>query len=276
LRFKTLTMSSVTAFAGSVPQNYETYLGPLFFEPYAIDLVEHIQNKNDISTVLEIACGTGRVTKHLASKLSPQTSLVATDLNIDMLKIAQRIVTSKNIQWQVADAHELDFEDNSFDLVICQYGVMFFQDKPKALREVNRVLESGGTFLFNTWNELQYNTLSRLAQNVLEEIYTDDPPRFLEKGPYSFYRTEQIKQLLSEAGFVDISIELVSKTGIASNVDDAVNGIVDGTPNYGYIMERSVPASAVKEKLKALLTDHYGDKNLQLPMQAFVIQAKKD
>ena len=267
-------MSSVTAFAGSVPQNYETYLGPLFFEPYALDLVERIQNTG-LENILEIACGTGRVTKHLASKLSPTTALIATDLNKDMLRVAESIVTSKNIKWQVADAHELPFEGDTFDLVICQYGVMFFQDKPKALREINRVLKPGGNFIFNTWNELQYNALSQMAQTVLEEVYPNDPPRFLEKGPYSFYNQEPIKALLTEAGFSNISIELVAKTGLAATPEDAVNGILDGTPNFGYIAERDIPPSIAKEKLKTLLTYHYGSKNLQLPMQAFVVEAKK-
>ena len=267
-------MPSLTSFAGSVPKNYETYLGPLFFEPYAINLVEHIRNTT-LSNVLEIACGTGRVTKHLAAKLSRNTSLLATDLNEDMLKIARRIVTSKNIKWQVADAHELPFGEDTFDLVICQYGVMFFQDKPKALKEINKVLKKGGRFIFNTWNELQYNALSRMAQTVLDEIYPDDPPRFLEKGPYSFYNQDQIKQILAEAGFSNISIELVSKTGLAATPEDAVNGILDGTPNFGYMAERDIPPSVAKEKLIALLTDHYGSKNLQLPMQAFVVKAEK-
>ena len=267
-------MSSVTAFAGSVPQNYETYLGPLFFEPYGINLVEHIQN-TALDNVLEIACGTGRVTKHLAAKLSPGTSLIATDLNEDMLKIARHIVTSKNVTWQVADAHELPLESDIFDLVVCQYGVMFFQDKPKALREINRVLKRGGTFIFNTWNELQYNALSQMAQRVLEEVYPDDPPRFFEKGPYSLYNQDQIKELLAEAGFGNITIELVSKTGLAATPEDAVTGILDGTPNFGYIAERDIPPVVAKEKLKALLTEHYGGKNLQLPMQAFVVKAGK-
>ena len=268
-------MASFTAFAGSVPQNYETYLGPLFFEPYAIDLVDRIKNIDTLSNVLEIASGTGRVTKHLVSKLPSKVSLVATDLNNDMLKVAESIVSAKNIQWQVADAHELAFGDNKFDLVVCQYGVMFFQDKPTALKEVNRVLKPGGTFLFNTWNELRYNALSQIAQTVLEEIYPDDPPKFLEKGPYSFYDQGQINRLLSDAGFVDISIVTISKTGTATTVDDVVIGILEGTPNYAYIMERNIPISEIKEKLKARLADQYGYNNLGLPMEALVVEAKK-
>lgn len=268
-------MSSVTAFSGTVPQNYDTYLGPLFFEPYALDLAERIGNPKYLNRVLELACGTGRLTKPVACKLSDGASLVATDLNNDMIEIGKKQVQNKNIEWKVADAHSLPFENERFDLVVCQFGVMFFQDKPKAFSEINRVLKAGGTFLFNTWNELQYNALSQMAQTVLEEICPDDPPRFLQKGPYSLFDKNAIQQLLQDAGFANITVELVAKTGVAATADDAVNGILDGTPNYAYMTARSIPVSAVKEKLKAMLTGHYGEKNLSLPMEAFVVIAKK-
>jgi ubiquinone/menaquinone biosynthesis C-methylase UbiE len=268
-------MSSITAFAGNVPLNYETYLGPLFFEPYALDLTERIKDKNGLQNVLEIACGTGRVTKHLINNLSPDASLVATDLNNDMLAIAKQRVQDERISWQVADAHQLPFDDQSFDLVICQFGVMFFSDKVKALKEVKRVLKAEGRFLFNTWDEIEYNALSRQARLALLEVYPDEPPKFLEKGPYSFYKQPEIKQVLHDAGFENTTIEVVAKTGTANHVDDGVNGILDGTPNAGYIAERNIPAAVVKEKLRAMLIVHYGETDLQLPMQAFVIEAKK-
>ena len=268
-------MASVTAFSGNVPVNYETYLGPLFFEPYAIDLVNRLGENKPRQMVLEIACGTGRVTKHLDSYLPQEATLVATDLNSEMLNVAKQVVKNYRVKWQVADVHELPFEEAQFDLVVCQFGVMFFQDKPKALKEIRRVLQPGGTFLFNTWDDLQYNALSRLTKDVLTEEYPDDPPLFLEKGPYSLTNPDEIKQLLADAGFTSISIELVSKTGEVPTAREAVNGIIDGTPNYVYITERGIPASVVKEKLTALLTDHFGDKKLSLPMQAFVAEARK-
>jgi len=268
-------MASLTSFSGGVPQNYETYLGPLFFEPYALDLAERLSSAEQLKNVLEIACGTGRLTKHLTAKLSTDANLVATDLNPDMLKVAQKLISAGNVQWQVADAHELPFENEAFDAVLCQYGVMFFQDKPKALKEINRVLAPGGSFLFNTWDELRYNALSDAAQKVLEEMYPDDPPHFLDKGPYSFFDKTQIKKLLTEAGFSDIQIEVVTKSTTAANAEDAVNGILDGTPNFAYIAQRNLPASLVKEKLRAKLIHQFGEKDLPLPMQALVIEAKK-
>lgn len=266
-------MATITSFSGNVPKHYETYLGPLFFEPYAVDLVERIEVSEPLNNVLEIACGTGRVTKHLATTLPSAANLVATDLNNDMLAIAKQVVTDRELTWQVADAHDLPFGDCSFDLVVCQYGVMFFGDKPKAFAEINRILRPGGVFLFNTWHQLQYNALSQMAQTVLEQVHPTDPPKFLEKGPYSFYDQSAIQQLVEEAGFSIGTIELVAKTGIASTADDAINGILEGTPNYVYMMERNISVPLVKDRLKASLVKHYGETDLQLPMQAFVVKA---
>jgi ubiquinone/menaquinone biosynthesis C-methylase UbiE len=268
-------MSSLTSFSGSVPQNYETYLGPLFFEPYATDLAQRLGALQAMNTILEIACGTGRVTRHLADKLLPGAQLVATDLNPDMLSMAMSIVPSPQVQWQVADAHSLPFDAGVFDAVICQYGIMFFQDKPQALREIGRVLKPGGTFLFNTWDKLQHNSLAQQAQTVLEELYPHDPPHFLDKGPYSFHDKDQIQTLLTQAGFSAIRIEVVAKSSTAVSADDAVKGILDGTPNFSYIAERNLPAATAREKLKVSLIRHFGETNLVLPMQALVVKATK-
>src|ERR1043165_3264072 len=144
-------MEKTAAFAGSIPANYERYLGPFLFEPYALDLVSRLQDKK-YNDILEIACGTGRVTKHLASSVKHDT-LTATDLNQDMIDIAKTRVPNKNIKWQQADALELPFKDNSFDLVVIQFGVMFFPDKSKGLSEAYRVLKPGGKLIYNTWNK---------------------------------------------------------------------------------------------------------------------------
>jgi ubiquinone/menaquinone biosynthesis C-methylase UbiE len=266
-------MIPVTAFAGSVPHNYETYLGPLFFEPYAVDLAKRI--KEPVNTVLELACGTGRVTKHLVPKVAPSGKLYATDLNEDMLRLAKNAVPGNNIEWSVVDAHEIPFEDASFEMVVCQYGVMFFGDKPKAFAEVCRVLKSGGRFLFNTWDEVKHNALSSLTNDVLQETFSDDPPSFLEKGPFSFYRKEEIKQLLQDAGFDRIHIEIVPMVSVSPSADDAVNGILDGTPLSPYLKERSEKAVDVRRRLKKRLEEQYGEKDLSLPMQAIVCEAIK-
>jgi ubiquinone/menaquinone biosynthesis C-methylase UbiE len=264
-------MASITAFAGSVPQNYETFLGPLFFEPYALDLVARM--KQPCRQVLELACGTGRVTKQLLHKLAPDSRLHATDLNADMLKIAREQIIDDRIEWSVADAHSLPFADGQYELVICQYGVMFFGEKEKALAEVHRVLQKGGRFLFNTWDEVRFNAVSHLANEVLKEIFLEEPPNFFEKGPYSMYDPEKIRRLLGEAGFGDISIETVDKTSVAPSPDEPVKGILDGTPVSPFLKEHSEQADLVRQRLRDRLVQQFGEKNLQLPMRALVCEA---
>ena len=131
-------MEKTAAFAGSIPANYERYLGPFLFEPYALDLVSRLQDKK-YNDILEIACGTGRVTKHLVSSVRYDT-LTATDLNPDMIAVAKEKVPDKKVKWLAADAMELPFDNNSFDLVVIQFGIMFFPDRAKGLSEVWRVL----------------------------------------------------------------------------------------------------------------------------------------
>lgn len=165
------------AFVGSVPEKYERYLGPYLFEPYAKDLVARIRHA-DVRTALEIACGTGRVTSHLRKVLLPGARLAATDLNADMIAIARQAVPAKDIEWAVADVLELPFEDGHFDLVVCQFGLMFVPDKARALSEMYRVLKPGGQILLNTWDKLENNPAFFLADQIVSKYFPAEPPLF--------------------------------------------------------------------------------------------------
>src|SRR5215510_13836554 len=103
-----MIMEKTAAFAGTIPANYEKYLGPFLFEPYALDLVSRLQDKK-YNDILEIACGTGRVTKHLASSVKYDV-LTATDLNPDMISVAKEKITNASIKWMPADAIQLPFD----------------------------------------------------------------------------------------------------------------------------------------------------------------------
>ena len=145
-----------TAFLGSIPQVYDRYLVPLIFAPYAADLALRTVRRHP-AHVLEIAAGTGVVTRQLAEMLPPGVSIVATDLNQTMLDEAAAIGTSRPVEWRQADALHLPFPDAFFDVVVCQFGVMFFPDKARAFAEARRVLRSGGQFIFNVWDRIEHN-----------------------------------------------------------------------------------------------------------------------
>lgn len=268
-------MSSLTAFAGSVPANYDKYLGPLLFETYALDLVERLQARH-LKNVLEIACGTGRLTRHLLSLLPSDGSLVATDLNPDMIAEAKSHIINKRVQWLQADAQRLPFKQNSFDHVICQFGVMFFPDKEVAFKEAFRVLEEGGAYIFSVWDSMIYNPRVFILNKVMDELFKDEAPDFLKKGPYSYFDKDEIRDKLSKAGFGNISIDVVMKTTELKNVDDVVIGFVDGSPLSTFLAKKPVDLQQevrhkLHEEIKAQV-DQYGS---VMPLQALLIQAIK-
>src|SRR4029453_10632477 len=180
------SLHSYKIFAGSIPRLYEAYLVPLIFEPYAADLVNRLAPISP-SRVLEIAAGTGVVTRNLASVLPESVSIVATDLNQSMLDLAATIGTKRHVEWRQADSMQLPFPDGSFDAVVCQFGVMFFPDKVKAFSEARRVLMPGGVFMFNVWDRISENEFADTVTTALESLFPDDPPRFLTRTPYGYY-----------------------------------------------------------------------------------------
>ena len=163
------------AFAGSIPALYEQYLGSLLFQPYAEVMASRLKDLKQ-GRVLETAAGTGIVTRALAKTLPQEVEIVATDLNQAMLDLASGKLQAPNVRWQQADAQALPFEDTSFDAVVCQFGVMFFPDKQAGFREALRVLKPGGRFLFNVWDSLDRNEVSRIVSEAAGKAFPNDPP----------------------------------------------------------------------------------------------------
>jgi ubiquinone/menaquinone biosynthesis C-methylase UbiE len=188
-------------FTGSIPKLYEEYLVPLIFEPYAADLVNRVASQSP-ARVLEIAAGTGVVTRKLASVLPESVSIVATDLNQAMLVLASGVGTKRPVEWRQADAMQLPFEDSVFDAVVCQFGVMFFPEKSKAFSEARRVLRSGGVFMFNVWDRIEENEFAHTVTKALESLSPKDPPRFLARTPHGYYDLANIERDLKHGGFL--------------------------------------------------------------------------
>src|ERR1700675_1893325 len=190
-------------FAGSIPELYETYLVPLIFEPYAVDLVNRLASR-PLTRVLEIAAGTGVVTRTLASLLPESVSIVATDLNQPMLDLASAVGTKRPVEWRQADAMQLPFRDETFDAVICQFGVMFFPEKPKAFAEARRVLKPGGVFIFNVWDRIRSDEFADTVTTALQSLFPVDPPLFLARTPHGYYDRPTIERDLADGGFTAV------------------------------------------------------------------------
>jgi SAM-dependent methyltransferase len=217
-------------FAGSIPKLYETYLVPLIFELYAKDLAQRLASRS-LTRVLEVAAGTGVVTRELVSVLPETVSIVATDLNQPMLDLACAIGTQRPVEWRQADAMQLPFPDGTFDAVVCQFGVMFFPEKSQAFSEARRVLRPGGVFMFNVWDRIKENEFADTVTTALETLFPNDPPRFLARTPHGYYDRPTIERDLANVGFAArTQINLVAVRSRAESARIPAIAYCQGTP----------------------------------------------
>lgn len=217
-------------FAGSIPKLYETHLVPLIFEPYAADMARRLGSRR-VSRVLEVAAGTGVVTRALACALPESVSIVATDLNQAMLDQAAAVGTRRAVEWRQADAQRLPFADGTFDAVVCQFGVMFFPDKPKAFAEARRVLRPGGVFMFSVWDRMAENEFADTVTSALESVFPKDPPRFLARTPHGYHEAGAIQRDLASGGFAGTPrIDTVAARSRAASARGPAIAYCQGTP----------------------------------------------
>jgi ubiquinone/menaquinone biosynthesis C-methylase UbiE len=241
-----------TGFNHSTPALYDRYMGPLLFEPYARFIAERATLLRP-TRILETAAGTGIVTRAVNQAL-PQAQIVATDLNPVMIDFAAQRVRSERVVFRRADAQDLPFPDGSFDLNVCQFGVMFFPDKVRANREAWRVLGSGGRYLLGSFDRLELNPVPKAAEDAIVALFPEDPPEYMERGPFSYADPALIEHDLLEAGFTDIQCETVTLSSRVS-ARDAAQGLVLGSPFRSEIERRDPSAldgavNAVTEALR--------------------------
>jgi ubiquinone/menaquinone biosynthesis C-methylase UbiE len=261
-------------FQGAVPENYDRYLGPVIFEPWAEDLVSRFATKK-YERVLEIACGTGIVTRRLRDTLPATVEIVATDLNPDMFEFAKpKFRDHENIIWQQADASALPFPDCSFDAAVCQFGVMFVPDKAAAMRESHRVLRSGGVFLFNVWDSFEANPFGQIAHTTIASFFDHDPPRFYEI-PFGFHDSTLIRKLLHDARFEKIQFFTEVKACRGYSAREFATGLVRGNPVAAEATERGVDLEDLIAGVAKRITQRFGNAPFESTMSAIVWQAMK-
>ncbi len=241
------------AFTRAIPKVYETYLVPLLFEPYAVDLARRLGSRR-VTRVLEIAAGTGVVTRQLAATLPKDVSIVATDLNQAMLDQAAAAGTARPVEWRQADAMQLPFADGSFDAIVCQFGVMFFPDKPAAFAEARRVLRPGGVFLFNVWDRIEENELADIVQTTVASLFPTDPPGFLQRAPYGYFDRPTIERDVAKGGFGAPRIDTVAARSRAPSARGPAVGYVEGSPLRNGAVVRAMRASRILRFAVAVVT----------------------
>jgi ubiquinone/menaquinone biosynthesis C-methylase UbiE len=261
-------------FSGDTATYYDQFLGPLFFEPYAIEVAKRIDPAS-ISIALEIAAGTGRVTRHLRERIPASAKLIASDISEDMLIEAKKKLSHLDIDWQNIDAQHLPFSDNSIDLVVCCFGYMFVPDKSKAFAEVYRVLKPGGLFLFTTWDKLENNAASCTSRTIAKE-YLEEPLPESYNLATSMSDEVLIKPLLQDAGFSKISIEKVEHFSVSPTAKEATYGLVEGGLIYKEIKKRNPGwIDEIKIKVEKELAEKFGAAPMIAPMSAVISQAWK-
>ncbi len=261
------------AFSGSIPNLYHEHLGPLLFRPYAEDMARRVAALG-ARRILETAAGTGIVTEAIAEAIA-DAEIVATDLNQAMLDVAAARIGSPNVIFRQADAQSLPFEDDGFDAVVTQFGVMFFPDRIAAYREVRRVLKPDGAFLFNVWDRLDANPVSDSIQQTVAALFPKDPPGFLRRVPFGYHDKERIGADLRAAGFTDVSCETVAARSRIGSAREAAIGLCRGSPLAAEI-EAQGPGSLDRatDAVAGALERLSGPEGIDAPMSAHVFTAR--
>jgi ubiquinone/menaquinone biosynthesis C-methylase UbiE len=231
---------------------------------------------SNINSVLELASGTGRVTRHLRDRLPSSVKLTASDLSPDMLEVAKSKFTNTDaVEFVVADMQNLPFEANQFDVVVCQFGMMFPPDKQKAVDEAYRVLKPGGEFLFSTWEKIDRVEMFKLVYaHILPFFAGEDPNRFMV--PYSLHDTDTLKSLLSKSYFSDPKAERVLLPGVGHSANELVKGFFT-THSMGQEVADRDPKEfeAIAQRMEKAIIEKFSDKPVRCELAAFFVSGVK-
>ncbi|MEV6757087.1 class I SAM-dependent methyltransferase [Streptomyces sp. NPDC051214] len=251
-----------------MPAVYEHYLVPVIFRPFAEDLAARASALHP-RRILELAAGTGALTSHLLAA-APSAEVTATDLNEAMVTLGS--ARSPGAVWRQADAQRLPFPDGAFDLVVCQFGVMFFPDRVAAFTEARRVLAPGGRFLFNTWGPLSTHAFGSALQAGLERAFPADPPQFLPTVPHGYADPAVVADDLSSAGFTVEEEQELTLEGRAASAADVATGFLTGTPLRAAVEDRG-GGPAVRATVIEELTSRLGPGPVAALMTAYVFRS---
>jgi ubiquinone/menaquinone biosynthesis C-methylase UbiE len=265
--------TSHAQFTGSIPEYYDTYLGPMLFEPYARDMAERVARLN-ASSVLELACGTGIVTRRLLDILPRDSHLLATDLNEAMLDYARpKFTKDTNVKLEAMDATRLTLPPDTFEVVVCQFGWMFFPDKLAVARESRRVLRPDGHLLFNVWDSFGGNPICRIAHETITSFFESDPADFY-LTPFGFHDLGEIRMMLDDAGFKKVDADTIAFTTESPSANEAATGLIRGNPVVNAIHERgAADVDTIVRAVADALANELGDRPMRAPIKAHVVVA---
>ncbi|MBL7846225.1 MAG: class I SAM-dependent methyltransferase [Cyclobacteriaceae bacterium] len=266
----------VFKFTGARPAYYDRYLGPFLFEPYGKEMASRVP-KEGTTAVLEIASGTGRVTRHLRQQLPSSVKLTATDLSPDMLVIAKTKFTSSDaVEFSVADMQNLPFPENNFDVAVCQFGMMFPPDKQKATNEAYRVLKPGGTFLFSTWEDTTRVDIFKLFYDelLIPFFKGEDTTRF--KVPYSMHDPGLLTELMTRSNFRNVHVERIVLPGVADTAESLVKGLFTSHALGQEVKDRNPQAfESIAQNLETEIIARFSNHPVKCELAAYFVSGIK-
>ena len=264
-------------FAGNVPENYERYLVPSIFGPWADDLVKAAALRRG-DRVLDIACGTSIVARTAARALGAGSNIVGLDVSAPMLAAANSAAKGEglSVEWREGSAMKLPFADGAFDVACCQQGLQFFPDRHTALGEMNRVLAPGGRLVLSVWREIELSPAFVVLADALTRHISPEAGKLMTGGPFSLSDPELLRTAIATAGFGDITIRPSKKILRFPSPDEfvlryaagsALGGVVAGVDNDA----RAAFIADVSKRLQSFVDDQ----GLAFPIESNIALARK-
>ena len=262
--------------SGSAPERYEANMVPAIFEPFATGLVEFaglLEGEN----VVDVACGTGIISRLAWPMLAPSGRLVGVDINPGMLEIARKTLSREGpeIQFKQGDVAAIPLADAEFDVAICQHGLQYFPDRLAALKEMRRILRESGRLVLSVWRPIEHNPGHSVVAGVLERRVSDAAGA-TRRAPFRLSDREEIRSLVTEAGFGDVEIRLDARVTRFASAEAMIRIMIAGTPLADAMAgTESNVLDAVIADVTDRLSDLHDDRGLALPMQAWVVTARR-
>jgi len=192
--------------AASAAEVYEQFFVPALFAEWPVHVLK-AANVQAGDAVLDVACGTGVLTRAAVDLVSPDGSVTGIDINEGMLAVARQ--KAPDVSWQVGPAESLPFADDTFDRVVSQYGLMFFENPVQALAEMKRVLRSNGRLAVAVWDSLENTPGYAIVAEMLDELFGPEVAQSIEM-PYSLGDKQRLASMFAEAGMNDITIQTIT------------------------------------------------------------------
>ena len=263
-------------FEQSSPEAYEELFVPVIFAPWAERLIDRA-TIHDGDHVLDIACGTGIVARLAASFVGETGSVVGIDSDEGMLAVATESAAhaQRTIEWQEADASDLSFADERFDVVLCQQGLPFFDDPTAALREMRRVVAADGRVLVHVGRPLEYQPGWDVLADALSRHIGDEWGNMMH-GPFPAWDGAYLHQIARDAGFDDVSVTIDIGSVRFSSVEEFVSRQAATSPLANPI---GAAPQAVREALIQDVEDelegYADDAGIVFPFESYVMEASR-